>query len=269
MTVQVFRQKGGGAAKARNCALAHARNEIIVFTGDDIVPTPEFLSGHLEGHNRYPEKQQALLGKIEWHPKVRLNPLMRYVTEIEPYQFGYGFMKKHEGISHNFFYGSNISMKRAFLEESGERFDERFHNATYDDIEFGYRLLKRHAVNIIFEKSILGYHYHRMDLPAFYERLFKAGRTAVLFDTIHPGTFSKTIAEATALGKSYQHLPREVLRFYRRNNVRAWNRRAPKGERDPHTKIENLFLREVLELAFLSGVQDALRLKKREVGSLV
>jgi len=128
----------GGPARARNAGVDRAVGEYVVFIGDDTIPAGDFLARHFDAHRAHPH--DAVVGFTTWDPRCGVTPFMRFL-ETSGLQFSYGGLVDGQEIDYNRFYTSNVSLHRdIFLVE---RFDDRFPYAAFEDIEYGYRLMKR------------------------------------------------------------------------------------------------------------------------------
>ena len=135
-----FRQKNQGQGIARNLGITHAQGNIIVLIGDDIIVKPNFLSEHLRFHLRYAGENEAVLGLTLWHPKLHVTPFMNWLTngstvfgKFGGHQFAYEKLEGKEEADYNFFYTSNISLKRSILDKYP--FDPSFSGYGWEDIE--------------------------------------------------------------------------------------------------------------------------------------
>jgi len=85
---------------------------------------------------------------------------------------------------YKFFYTSNISLKKSFFEK--EKFNEDFVFYGWEDIELGYRLWKKHGMEIYYEPQAIAYHHHEIlpsDLP---DKMRSVGKSAVHFQHLQP-----------------------------------------------------------------------------------
>lgn len=180
-TLKVVHQKNSGQGIARNKALKMAAGQIILFIGDDIYGSPDFLLRHVEFHQKHPEKTFACLGLTEWHGEV--TPFMHWLTHGGP-QFAYDHLRPAEEADFWYFYTSNLSLKRECLEE--ESFDPSFKAYGWEDIELGYRLFQN-GLKLIYTPEALAYHDHPMEESSLKNRMIKVGRSAVLFQKKQPG----------------------------------------------------------------------------------
>ena len=185
LPIMILTNTHGGASKARNHALARAKGELIIFTGDDIFPQPDFINKHYECYLQNGSKK-ATLGRIYWHPDIHVTYLMKHVTEVGSEQFGFANMKPYSEVDFRFFYTSNISIARHELGKVGYFFDESFEKCCFEDTELGYRLWKN-GVSIFYSPDILAFHYHVYDsIPKFIDRQLTAGEMLATFKRLHP-----------------------------------------------------------------------------------
>ncbi|HEX2253200.1 MAG TPA: glycosyltransferase [Thermoanaerobaculia bacterium] len=180
---RVLSQRNHGPAAARNSGVAVAKGELVAFLGDDTVPEPGWLAAHRRAHaERRDERGLAVIGYTRWHPRMRLNPFLRYVNE-HGLQFGYALIGDRENVPFNFFYTSNLSLRKTLLQ--AEPFDLRFPYPAWEDIEAGYRL-QRHGLRLVYEPRAVAWHDHPTSFERFAARQEKAGYSAVVFHRLHP-----------------------------------------------------------------------------------
>ena len=182
LDLKVFKQANTGQGIARNHALRHARGELALFIGDDIIPDPDFVRQHVERH-REVGMPCAVVGYTEWdRSNMWVSPLLEYVNEAGQ-QFGYRYMKDGEDVPYTCFYTSNVS---APLEVLGvQPFDPAFRTYGWEDIDVGYKLAKR-GLRIVFSRMARARHFHPMTLSDFYRRQVKVGSTIAALYDLHP-----------------------------------------------------------------------------------
>lgn len=181
--LKVLHQKNAGQGNARNLAIPHAEGQIIMFIGDDIYATENFLKKHVEFHKANPELEAACLGLTEWAKDKKINPFMEWLTEGGP-QFAYHKLKAHKEADFWFFYTSNISLKAELLNR--QPFDPDFHGYGWEDIELAYRLKKEEGMKITYTPEAFAYHDHYMQEDSLKPRMQKIGSNAHIFQKKHP-----------------------------------------------------------------------------------
>lgn len=186
-----FHQKNQGQGIARNLGVQHAKGNIIVLIGDDIIVNENFLSEHLRYHLRHAAENEAVLGLTKWHPKLHVTPFMNWLTNgstifgrFGGHQFAYEKLEGQEEADYNFFYTSNISLKRSLLDKYP--FDPSFSGYGWEDIELGYRLHQREGLRLYYNPEAVGYHDHMMTEASLEDRMRNIGRSAWVFHRRYP-----------------------------------------------------------------------------------
>jgi glycosyltransferase involved in cell wall biosynthesis len=183
LDLRLLSQEHKGPAAARNAGVGSARGELVVFLGDDTVPTTDWLAAHYEARrSRRQLEDLTVVGFTSLHPRIRRTPFLRWLYS-EGEQFAYDRIEDAEDVSFEFFYSSNLSLPRRWLLD--EPFDTSFPYAAWEDIELGYRLQKR-GMRIVFERRAHLLHDHATSLPRFCRRQERAGYCAVVFYRRHP-----------------------------------------------------------------------------------
>lgn len=186
-----LKQKNKGQGSARNLGIKSAEGKIIVFIGDDIIVKPNFIEQHISTHQKYPEKNAACLGFITWHPSLKITPLMKWLESSSSilgrfggHQFAYDKLENKKEADYNFFYTSNISLKKEMLQK--EKFDQEFGHYGWEDIELGHRLTKKENLKIYYNKKAIGYHHHKINLNDLKTRMQLIGKSAHIIQRKHP-----------------------------------------------------------------------------------
>jgi len=178
--VRIINQKNQGPASARNKGLESARGKKIALLGDDTIPLEGWLAAHHQAHfSRGNPDNLTIIGYTAWCPRIKMTRFLDFINE-QGFQFGYSLIENPEDLPFNFFYTSNMSMASNLLEN--ERFNERFTQACWEDIELGYRL-KRKGIKMVYEKSAVVHHDHFTNIRRFAQRQELVGNSAVkLYD---------------------------------------------------------------------------------------
>jgi GT2 family glycosyltransferase len=203
--VRVLQQEHAGPGVARNTGVAASERRVVLFIGDDMVPGPDFVAGHLKHHRAGRAPQIAVLGRVVWHPSVPRNRLHRWL-DWSAALFDYRFLENQpgNGAGWEWFYSCNVSLKRELFEAAGG-FDPDF-MFDYEDLDFGYRL-GRHGMRLVYEPAAVTQHLHPYDWPAVERRYESRARAERLMASKHSwfepwfhGQMKAAIAEPPASG---------------------------------------------------------------------
>jgi glycosyltransferase involved in cell wall biosynthesis len=178
--LKYLKQRNQGPASARNLAILKAQGKFVLFMGDDTFPAEDLLELHADVHRDH--EDVAVLGKVEWSPEIAITPFMHMLAP-DGFQFRYSKIRNPENCGFRFFYTSNISLPRSWL--NGSLFDAEFPYGALEDAELGYRLEKR-GLRIRYNEKALTYHNHAMTLSSFSQRMKLVGRSAVILVRKHP-----------------------------------------------------------------------------------
>ncbi len=186
LDIRVVENTGpGGPAGARNVGLELCGGDIVLITGDDMVPDRGFLEAHLAMHRRHRAGGAAVLGRTLWHPELEATPFLDYLTGHGGQQFNYRGARPGGVVPFDRFYTSNVSLKRSFLVEEETLFSTRFPDAAYEDIELAYRLHGRGMV-LRYAADAVGYHLHPTTPRSFVQRQRRVGRMLTVLSLVQP-----------------------------------------------------------------------------------
>ncbi len=176
----------GGAAAARNAAIARARGELLVFLNDDCYPADGWLSRHVEMQLSMPDGGMCV-GRTDWaqwpdetvfDALVRETPMVFFEAQMIDGQ-DYGF--RH-------FWTCNTSVPIDAVQAAGG-FDERLRPVFYEDVELGYRLSASGVAGVRYVRDALCVHDHRLSWDDYLRREAALGRMAVLLYEANPECF--------------------------------------------------------------------------------
>jgi GT2 family glycosyltransferase/2-polyprenyl-3-methyl-5-hydroxy-6-metoxy-1,4-benzoquinol methylase len=178
--VWVITKEHGGPGAARNHAARQVDKELLLFLGDDMVPTPGLIASHLAHHRLHPEPEGAVLGLVRWHPDVADSRLSRWL-DWSSTQFDYVNIHGDDA-GWGRFYSCNVSLKRSFFLASGG-FDEDF-VFDYEDLDLGWRLHDQ-GMQLWFAPDALVHHIHRYDWQGLLRRFESRARGERLMKRKH------------------------------------------------------------------------------------
>jgi glycosyltransferase involved in cell wall biosynthesis len=174
-----------GPAFARNWAIDAAQGEILLFLNDDIALTPEHFAEHLRLHEANPG--HAVRGHTRWHPDVLGTAFMRWVAQTGLF---YYLITDYGDIGYEYFHTLDLSIHRSWLRE--DRFSLDFPDASFEDTELGYRLMKK-GLKLAFAPNAISYHYHFYTPKEFFQKARINGRSAVTLVEKQPELYDRII----------------------------------------------------------------------------
>lgn len=160
--VRLITQSNAGPAAARNRGVLEARGTIILFTDDDCVPRPDWLTAMTEPFKDpsvvgvkgvYRTHQRRLVARfvqIEYEDKYRLMSDVRQIDFIDTYSAGF--------------------RRDRFLEMNG--YDTSFPMACAEDVELSYRMSSR-GWTMKFVPAAIVYHTHPDTLSRYLQKKYK------------------------------------------------------------------------------------------------
>jgi glycosyltransferase involved in cell wall biosynthesis len=160
--VRLINQANAGPAAARNRGALEARGSIIVFTDDDCVPAPNWLTtmiapfidpelvGAKGAYLTHQESVTARFVQIEYEDRYRMMAGLSRIDFVDTYSAA--FRRDH------------------FLEMNG--YDTSFTSACAEDIELSYRMSSR-GWKMIFVPEAIVYHTHPDTLWKYLKKKYK------------------------------------------------------------------------------------------------
>jgi GT2 family glycosyltransferase len=183
--VALTQEQNRGPAAARNRGAHASSAPLVLFFDDDVVAEPGSVETHVRLHAQLGDAQTGILGRVDWHPDLRVTPFMHWL-DASGLQFGFDTWIRPGPVEPPYaaFYTANLSLPRALLESVGG-FDERFPYAAYEDMELAWRL--SHAgFRLVYHPEARVFHARSIDLPVFRSRMSKVGESAELLRAVQP-----------------------------------------------------------------------------------
>jgi hypothetical protein len=138
MPLTFVESPAAGISVAKNIGVDAAKAPLLLFFDDDDVADPDLVSRHLEVHRLHPLEHVAVLGYTGWSPRLEVTEVMRFITEVGCYLFGYPHVQHGRSYDYRFFWGGRSSCKRSLLMRAGGfRPEFRFGS---EDIEAAFRI---------------------------------------------------------------------------------------------------------------------------------
>ena len=165
-------QTNAGLASARNAGLARATGDRICFIDDDVLPTPVFAAEHLASDAK--------------HGDVIVRGAVINTASFDALPIPIWTPANYSG---NYFWTSNVSVRRARLDRAGGRFDESFAEYGWEDIELGMRL-RAIGTRAVFNRFAVAFHHKPPPAAPNVEGILRQvraqARTAVQLRAKHP-----------------------------------------------------------------------------------
>ncbi len=170
VSITCLRQFNSGPASARNMGAKHARGDILAFTDDDCIPTPQWLREMAQTFNDAPT---GLVGGQTINGLVgNLYSTASQMIVDEAYAY---FLSRDSDL--RFFASNNMAVSAILFHESGG-FDSSFRIS--EDRDFCDRWIRQGHPLVYTSKAIV-YHHHHLTMTAFIRQHFSYGRGAYQF----------------------------------------------------------------------------------------
>ena len=169
-----------GLAFSRNKGIENANYEIIAFADDDDIPSPDYVKEHLYSHQKYPGKNVAVLGNLEWHSSVQITPFMDYITRINGDYFSFENLITGQFYDAWKWWGGLISCKKELLKDYNPVFDETF-SFGYEDTDLAVRMLNN-DIKVFYNSNAKSYIMKEIGFDEFLTRNIKQGKSLYLLE---------------------------------------------------------------------------------------
>ncbi len=146
-------QPNRGKAAARNTGIYQSNAKIILITDADMIAHPQLIQRHLELHQKYP-KGIIIEGKTFILRKEQLP-----VETVLKRPYINRKIKNEQKLDFYDCLSGNLSIPKHFFQQGGY-FDEQFQHYGWEDIDLGYRFIRKYHFPIIFAEKAINYHYH-------------------------------------------------------------------------------------------------------------
>ncbi|MEI7942121.1 MAG: glycosyltransferase [Candidatus Riflemargulisbacteria bacterium] len=162
--LRYIRQKNEGKSSARNRGIKEATTDLVLITDADMIADKDLLKEH---YNLQKDHGFSVLveGKT-WVLKEESLPVLAHLRRP------YITHKVKHGQKLGFYYclTGNLSFPKKFFNEYGG-FDESFKNYGWEDVAYGYELIKNKKETLIYSDKAVNYHFHVWsDLQEVYRR---------------------------------------------------------------------------------------------------
>ena len=230
LNARLLEAQSPGASAARNVGWRAARAPIILFIGDDTLPERRLLAEHMAWHDRHPEENVSVLGRVRWADEIRVTPFMRWLDR--GIQFDYSRIEEVD-VGWGRFYTANSSIKRSLLERVGG-FDEEHLPFLYEDLDLACRL-RPHGFKLLYNRAASVQHVHPVTVEEWTDRAAAVAVAEKEFVRLHPDVppyFYNLFSEAAGMpdapgwaARAARWIPRRTpflgARVWRRADI-AW-----------------------------------------------
>jgi GT2 family glycosyltransferase len=172
-----------GRAATLNFGLTLTRAPLVAIMADDAVPTSAAFESFARFHESNPHPLAVAIGPTLFREELRRDPLRRWLEDSGT-QFGVPLRTTFSAWPQHFLFSGNCAMKRSLFDEVGY-FNEAFPWITWDDFEFGTRLMKAGGYSQLVTAA-LGWHEHWVTLKERAGAMRKGGHAAVIHERIGP-----------------------------------------------------------------------------------
>ena len=204
---RALRATRAGASPARNVGWREARAPLVLFTGDDILASPRLVAEHVNAHDRHPEEETGILGRVDWARELRVTTFMRWLER--GIQFDYDTIRGEDAGWWRL-YTANCSLKRALLEKA-DGFDEERLPFLYEDLDLGKRMSDEHDFRLLYAPGAHGEHLHPVTVEEWKRRAAAIALMELRFTRKHPDLdpyFLKLFTEAAEAPRARGFLAR-------------------------------------------------------------
>jgi len=179
--LKVLQASCPGASGTRNAGWNASSAPLTLFLDDDIVPGKQLVAEHRAWHQRYPEPEVGVLGKVRWSPRVKITPFMRWLEMGMAFDYG-----RIESIDAGWqrFYSCNVSVKRAILERV-EGFDEQGFPFGYEDLDLARRM-SEHGFRLLYNNAAIGEHLKTENLDGWRRNMRRIAQAERRFAELYP-----------------------------------------------------------------------------------
>ena len=242
--VPVILERNEGRAAARNAALAHASNELVIFLDDDMKVEPGFVAAHLAHHHADLAEHRGGVGDVSERAEVRSTAVGRYIGTRGAHK-----IEDRGPLPWRYFATNNSSVRREDILAVGG-FDVRYRAYGFEDTDLGLRLERERDVRFGYVPGARSTHLEHYDLAGMLAKKRTCGEHSLrLFLADHPETLGDLglsrwleLAGPAALeGRPRVRAPwAPLFSSAARDVALGWARRA--GERVPDALFDFLVL---------------------------
>lgn len=174
-----------GRAATINRGARAARFPLLAIMADDALPTRTALESFVSFHQQNPHPLAVAIGPTLFSRELRQDGLRRWLEDSGTL-FGVPMRNAFSIWPKQFFFTGNVCFKLGLMRQIGE-FNETFPWITWDDYEFGTRLVAAGGYSHLVTGA-LAWHEHYVTLEERTGAMRKGGHAAALHEKMRPTT---------------------------------------------------------------------------------
>jgi glycosyltransferase involved in cell wall biosynthesis len=183
LSIRSFRQAQAGCGIARNTGAAEAQGEYLIFTDDDCILPPDWLSRYDMCFRNHPACMIAG-SSLNW---LRSNPYSQATQAVTDFLVQYSNSSPENA---RLALGNNMGMQAgAFLELGG--FSPKYYRTAAEDRDFCVRWLAA-GRRIFYDRSVIVFHAHQLGLRSFMRQHYNYGYGSFLFHRLQADRQQRT-----------------------------------------------------------------------------
>jgi glycosyltransferase involved in cell wall biosynthesis/ADP-heptose:LPS heptosyltransferase/ubiquinone/menaquinone biosynthesis C-methylase UbiE len=183
LNIKYIYHENKGLSFSRNQGIENSKYEIIAFADDDDIPSPNYVEEHLNSHIKYPDKNIAVLGKLEWDSSVQITPFMDYITRITGDYLTFDNLIPGQFYDVWKWWGGLISCKKELIIKYKPAFDERF-TFGHEDTDLAIRMMNDN-IKVVYNAAAKSYIIKKIEVNEYLNRKIKQGKSLFLLEQKH------------------------------------------------------------------------------------
>ena len=168
LDIEIIEQTNGGRSVAKNIGAEIAKDGLLIFLDDDMIPSENFIAEHLKHHQLFPNS--ILTGSYERHPEIEKTDFGKYSLYLHTkWTQNLNLLKVGEPMTvENYFIQSgNYSMDKFIFNKIGG-FDKRLNDA--EDYLLSVKA-NRAQIKMFYSTLAWAYHYEMKTCKSTIKRL--------------------------------------------------------------------------------------------------
>lgn len=171
---------GNSLASRRNALIAAARNEIVLFLSDDVIPISDCLEGHLRCHEALAGKPALVMGAAPAVIRLPDRLLDRVARETSLISTLDQMERNGASVERDWTFRNALFLNMSFRAQdaAGMLFDESPDHSEYADLEWAWRVTSARSLPLVYRPQVRVRHDHRVEPDTFLDREYSRGTQA-------------------------------------------------------------------------------------------